>query len=129
MDSNICRSEIEGGVLVDDLPTGAVLEVQTASRCYLLQNRGNGKMLISGHPLHCPQPVLVDVDGSTWGKSMIKTGFIGRGMHLEYRHPTLGVIHTSRICDIRQRPPCEQSTARQTQLAEPEPKTWEVSHG
>jgi len=126
---NICRSEIEGGVLVDDLPTCAVLEVQTGSRSYILQNRGNGRMLISGHPLHCPQPVLVQIDGSTWGKSMIKTGFIGLGMYLEYRHPTLGVIRTSRIWDIRERPSCEPNTERQTQLAGLKRETSEVSHG
>lgn len=101
---NICRSEIEGGVHLDRLPLGAVLEVQTRYRLYLLQNRGDGRMLIFGHPKHCPRPVLVDVYGSTWGQSMMKVRFIGRGMHLEYRHPAHGVIRTSRIQDIRELP-------------------------
>ena len=64
-------------------------------------NRGDGKALISGHPEFCPDPVLVTVDGSNWGGSMLKMSFIGRGMHLEFRHPAFQTIVTSRIVDIR----------------------------
>ena len=99
---NICRSEVEGGVWLNNLPTGAVLEMETKNRLYRLENRGDGRMLISGHPQHCPEPLLVKVNGSTWGKSMLKLRFIGRGMHLEYRHPTRGLIRTSRIREIRE---------------------------
>ncbi|MBI3665793.1 MAG: hypothetical protein HY236_06130 [Acidobacteria bacterium] len=102
---NICRSEIEGGVFLRDLEVGAVLEIETRNHFYLLENRGHGLVLLSGHPKFCPQPVLVKVNGSTWGKAMIKMQFIGRDMHLEFRHPTHGVIRTSRIQEIRQRPP------------------------
>ena len=72
----ICQSEIEGGVFLHELPVGAALEVETKNRFYLLENRGSGRMLISGHPRHCPEPVLVHVHGSTWGKSMLKMHFI-----------------------------------------------------
>jgi hypothetical protein len=90
--------------LLGDLPVGAVLEVETKNRSYRLESRGDGRVLISGHPRHCPEPVLVSIHGSTWGKCMLKVRFIGRGMHLEYRHPTRGVIRTSRIREIRQLP-------------------------
>ncbi len=99
---NICRSEIEGGVFLRDLPVGAVLEIETRNRFYRLVNTGRNCALLSGHLKYCPEPVLVRIHGSTWGKSMIKTHFIGRGMHMEFRHPVYGVVRTSRIQEIRE---------------------------
>jgi hypothetical protein len=99
---NICESEVEGGVYLEKLPLGGVLEVETAHRTYVIENRGDGRMLISGHPKFCPEPVLVKFSGSTWGHSMLKLRFIGRGMFLEYRHPDWGMIRTSRIQEIRE---------------------------
>jgi hypothetical protein len=32
---------------------------------------------------------------------MLKVRFIGRGMHLEFRHPEYRTIMTSRIVDVR----------------------------
>lgn len=98
---NFIASEVEGGVFLDQLPPGAVLRVETTNRCYTLVNRGNGEALISGHPTFCPEPVLVQIDGSNWGGSMLKTAFVGRGMHLEFRHPDYHTIVTSRILDVR----------------------------
>ncbi len=97
------RSEIEGGVLLDELPDGAELEVETVNRCYRLQIRGRGEVLISGHPRFCPEPVLVKIHGSTWGGSILRRLFIGRGLRLEFRHPEHMTIVTSRIVDIRGR--------------------------
>lgn len=111
INSAICRSEIEGGVSLDGLPVGAVLEVETRYHLYDLENRGDGQVLISGHPEYCPQPVLVKVHGSTWGGSMIRMRFIGRGMKLEFRHPTRGVVRTSRIQEIRELPGAPHSAA------------------
>lgn len=99
---NIVRSEIEGGVYLDDLPRGAALEVETQNRSYKIVNRGQGQALISGHPKFCPDPVLVSIQGSNWGGSMLKVRFIGRGMRLEFRHPEFRTIMTSRIVDIRE---------------------------
>ncbi len=99
---NICRSEIEGGVFLDDLNAGAVLEIETENRVYRIENRANGRILISGHPKFCPGPVLVKLAGSTWGGSMLRLGFIGRGMRLEFRHPVFGVVLTSRIEEIHE---------------------------
>jgi hypothetical protein len=98
---NIVQSEIEGGVYLDDLCEGAVLEVETQNRWYTIVIRGRGKELISGHPQYCPEPVPVQIVGSTWGGSMLKLRFIGRGMHLEFRHPLYRTILTSGIVDIR----------------------------
>jgi len=98
---NIIQSEIEGGVYLDQLSEGAVLEVETQNHWYTIVNRGSGQALISGHPQYCPDLVPVRIEGSTWGGSMLKMRFIGRGMHLEFRHPTYRTIRTSRIVEIR----------------------------
>jgi hypothetical protein len=98
---NIVQSEIEGGVYLDQLSDGAVLEVETQHHWYTIVIRGRGRDLISGHPKYCPDPVPVRIEGSTWGGAMLKLRFIGRGMRLEFRHPVFQTILTSRIVDIR----------------------------
>jgi hypothetical protein len=103
INANVIRSEIEGGVHLRDLAPGAVLEVRTCQRRYTIVNQGGGDALISGHPEYCPSPVLVKIHGSTWGGSMLKEQFIGRGMHLEFRHPNFLPITTSRILEVRER--------------------------
>lgn len=97
----IVGTEIEGGVHLDSLPPGATIEVETQNRRYTIVNRGDGQAMISGHPEFCPHPVLVMIGGCTWGGSMLKMRYIGRGMHLEFSHPFYQTITTSRIVDIR----------------------------
>lgn len=98
---NIVKSEIEGGVHLDDLSEGEVLEVETQHHEYTIVNRGGGHALICGHPKYCPDPVSVRIDGSTWGGSMLKVRYIGRGMRLEFRHPVYNTIITSHIVEVR----------------------------
>jgi hypothetical protein len=108
LDSGITRaivqSEIEGGVSLNELFNGARLEVQTKNTLYKIENRGDGKILISGSEKYCPEPVLVDFQGSTWGTPMCKLRYIGRGMFMEFHHPTIGTITTTRVKDIRELP-------------------------
>jgi hypothetical protein len=104
VNSNIVQSEIEGGVYLRDLPEESLLEVETRNRLYELIVRRDGEALISGHPQYCPEPVLVRIHGCNWGGSMLKSAYLGRGMHLEFRHPSYeGVVVTSPIVDIRVR--------------------------
>ena len=98
---NIVQSEIEGGVCLDDLSDGVQLEVETQNHWYTILICNRGQQLISGHPQYCPEPVEVRIAGSTWGGSMLKLRFIGRGMRMEFSHPTYHRIVTSRIVDIR----------------------------
>ena len=98
----IVQSEIEGGVFLTDLPPGATLEVETENHKYNLVNAGGGRAWISGHPDYCPDPIEVTVLGSNWGGSIVKSCFIGRGMRLEFAHPSHEMVMTSRIRDIRQ---------------------------
>src|ERR1700692_484681 len=102
INSNIIRSEIEGGVYLRDLPDQSTLEVATRNRSYTLVLHRDGLALISGHPEFCPEPVLVHISGSNWGGTMLKAAFLGRVMHREYRHPDYrGPIVTSAIVDIK----------------------------
>ena len=99
--SDIIASDTGEGVCLDELRPGDHLEIQTRSRCYHLLNQGDGDALIYGHPEYCPDPVKVKVSGSTWGGSMLKQGFIGEGMYLQFRLPQRSTITTSRIVAIR----------------------------
>ncbi|HYK18846.1 MAG TPA: hypothetical protein VEV37_12535 [Bryobacteraceae bacterium] len=99
---NIIQSEVEGGVYLRDLQPGAVLAIQTRNRSYTLVNLSEECSLISGHPEFCPEPVRVQVQGCTWGGSMLKAKYVGRGMHLEFIHPVHRTVITSQIVDIQQ---------------------------
>ncbi len=99
----IVQSEIEGGVFLKDLPPETVLQIQTEHHLYTAVLMDDDSALISGHPEYCPQPVLVAIAGSTWGGSMLKRRFVGRGMRLEFSHPQYSTpIVTSSIQDIRE---------------------------
>lgn len=98
----IVRSEIEGGVYLAEIQEGEALEVQTENRSYRIELRDGRAAYISGHPVFCPEPTRVAIRGSSWGGSMLKLAFIGRGMHLEFQHPEFRTITTSRILDVRQ---------------------------
>ena len=101
--SRMVQSEIEGGVFLPNLPQQTVLEIQTRHRCYTAVLLGEGTALLSGHPEYCPRPVLVAITGSTWGGSMLKVDFVGRGMCLEFQHPEYEMpIVTSEIEDVRE---------------------------
>ena len=107
----IIQSEIEGGVFLNDLPPSTILHIQTMNHCYTAVLLGGSEALLSGHPKFCPEPVQVAIQGSTWGGSMLKLQYVGRGMHLEFRHPRYtSPIVTSAIQEIRdnvQLPPLE----------------------
>jgi hypothetical protein len=103
VNGSIVQSEVEGGVHLCNVPPGTVLEVTTRNRAYAIRYEGNGKALISGHPVFCPEPTLVNIHGSTWGGSMLKEGFIGRGMHLEFGQPAYERVTTSVIVDVREK--------------------------
>lgn len=98
----IVQSEIEGGVSIKELAPETILLVLTQHSCYRVVLQEEGRAWISGHPRYCPEPVLVNIEGCTWGGSMLKPHFIGRGMHLEFRHPAYTTpIVTSRIEEIQ----------------------------
>ncbi len=101
VNGNIVQSEVEGGVHLGSLPPGTVLRVETQNHEYTILYQGWDQALISGHPVFCPKPIPVTIHGSTWGGSMLKSRYIGRGMHLEFAHPDFQPIRTSRILDVQ----------------------------
>jgi hypothetical protein len=129
VNGNIVQSEIEGGVSLGDLPPSTVLEIQTQHHRYTAVFVGESQALISGHPEFCPEPVLVAIAGSTWGGSMLKVRYIGRGMHLEFCHPEYRTpIVTSRIQEVRERIDLaldESSTANHSPLSSAKPMAAE----
>jgi hypothetical protein len=86
---------------LSELPLGSMLQVQTENRTYLLENRGDGQVKIKGHPEYCPEPILVSIYGSVAGAQTPRAMLIRPGMCLVYRHPTAGLVRTSRIAEIR----------------------------
>ncbi|MBS1857894.1 MAG: hypothetical protein JST11_21175 [Acidobacteria bacterium] len=105
VNGNIVQSEIEGGVYLRNLAPGTLLRVETENREYTILYQGWDRALIWGHPVLCPEPVPVVIHGSTWGGSMLKARYIGRGMHLEFTHPACRAVRTSRIVEVRAGPP------------------------
>lgn len=89
----------DDGVYVDELADGAVLELDTKYHHYRIVKTPTD-IRISGHPKFCPEPVTVEIDGSTGRGFPLKPGYIGRGMHLIFEHPVYHTVTTSRILDI-----------------------------
>jgi hypothetical protein len=100
INENIVQSEIEGGVYLNHLEPGTVLHVRTLNHDYTILVKGWDQAVISGHPVFCPEPAPVTIHGSTWGGSMLKARYIGRGMHLEFVLPDYEPIRTSRIVEV-----------------------------
>ena len=67
---------------------------------WTLEQREEGTY-ISGHVFYCPKPILARIHGSTWGGSMIKIGWIGVGMKMEFSTVDYqGDITTSTVQDV-----------------------------
>lgn len=98
---NMIQSEIEGGVHLNRLAPGTVLEIETQNRIYTIVSHKLDEAWISGHPVFCPEPSPARIHGSTWGGSMLKEHYIGRGMHLEFHVGEMPPVTTSRIVEIR----------------------------
>lgn len=83
---NIEASQIAGGAKLRDLEVGRTLKVQTRNTTYLVKrvSPGPSGFEISGHERFCPTPKPACIHGSTWGGSMLKMEFLGRGMHMEF---------------------------------------------
>ncbi len=87
---------------MEELPVGAVVQVETGHSTYFVENRGEGQALISGHPTYCPSPVLVDFHGSVGSPNILKIWAIEPGLKMEFHHPQFGVIRTSRVRSARE---------------------------
>jgi hypothetical protein len=86
---------------LDRMPAGTQLVIQTVNRQYLLETREGCEALLSGHPMHCPEPVGVTFYGSGSRTARFVPGFIGPGLRLTVRYPSGLVVRTSRVRDVR----------------------------
>jgi len=96
--------EAAQGVYLKDLAEGAVLDIQTQHCQYRLVMGADTHVRLSGHPMFCPEPIEVNIEGSIARRQSLvpSPGFIGRGMYLVYKHPGFDrIITTSRILGVR----------------------------
>lgn len=84
--NGIYSYDSEGGVQIDRLDIGTVLEVQTCNSLYTIEVLDNKKFSVQGGSRFI-HPCETWIGGSTWGGSMIKIKWIGIGMHIEMGHP------------------------------------------
>jgi hypothetical protein len=99
INNRLAESELLGGAYLSKLQVGAKLFVKTQNSLYEIENCQDG-MYIRGNADYCPTPTLCRILGSAWGGSMIKVGFIGRGMHMEFSTAKHRCIVTSEISDV-----------------------------
>lgn len=77
------QSEQDGGLVWKDIPVGTTVVAKTRNSVYLIEKREDGDFAyVSGG--FFTEPEKVRLNGSTWGGSMIKVGFIGVGMYIEF---------------------------------------------
>lgn len=79
----ISESELAGGADLSKLQVGKVLIVKTQNTTYTIEKRSNGTY-IHGNKKYCPFPTKCHISGSTFGGSMLKVGWVGIGMYLEF---------------------------------------------
>jgi len=83
---NIEESKKNGGVQLDKLAVGACLEAQTRNTLYKIKVLENEKYMIEGG-FYFEEPTEASIAGSTWGGSMLKQGWLGIDMYIEFWHP------------------------------------------
>lgn len=110
----ICeKSETQEGIYLYDpgfgptvaeknvLPIGATVAVQTRNTRYLIVKTGEKTFTIEGNLRYCPSPVDAHIHGSNFGGSVLKLGFVGPGMYMEFSiTPPGGTISTSVIQSV-----------------------------
>jgi hypothetical protein len=101
-DAKLHDEGIDEGIALDDVAEDTVIEVETRHHVYHIQNLGDGRALISGHPELCPQPVEVDMIASSWNGNSLRMRFLGKGAQMEFCHPERGFVRTSRIVNVRE---------------------------
>lgn len=72
------------GIWSADIVPGTVTIIETKNRKYELRRKENGRFTIKGHPEYCPEDTDCVINGSTFGGSVIRVGWIGKGMRLEF---------------------------------------------
>jgi hypothetical protein len=73
------------GVVIEDLEAGTTLTVRTSHSCYRFEivDPAAQRARVTGGSLF-PEPTDVRVDGATVGGCMIKAGWVGIGLRMEF---------------------------------------------
>ncbi len=82
----IAASDRDGGIWMRDVEVGQTVLVQTKNTLYELTKHEQHWSALGGK--YFARPRIANIHGSTFGGSMIRPGFIGVGMYLEFSHPT-----------------------------------------
>jgi hypothetical protein len=87
----------EEGLALDSLEAGTTITIQTINSLYhvTVVDGDRGEVLIEGGS-HFPEATPAVLQGSSGGGSLLKTGWIGVGLHTEWRVDSRAVI-TSRV--------------------------------
>ena len=99
INNSIIESELNGGIWLATLAPNKILHVQTQNTLYKIKRNGE-LFYIQGNLKFCQNWTKTNIHGSTFGGSMLKVGFIGRGMYLEFSVDIHGTITTSQIIEI-----------------------------
>jgi len=91
---------LQDGIDLEELPVGAILEIETGHNSYRLENLGDGNALLSGHPTYCPEPVVVQVHGSIGPAGELKWRSLSKGAKMVFLPPDHGVVRTSTIKSV-----------------------------
>ena len=110
-DDKVAAGDVEG-LYLSELSPGDVLLIETLNSTYSLVYLGASAALLAKHSPQSTEPASVNILGSTWGDSMLKMGFLGVSMCIEFERSEDGrVVVTSPIQSL-QRSPARSSTRR-----------------
>lgn len=90
------EQEKQGGIELDKLPQGTIVEVQTKNTLYKIIALGNNLFRVSGGKYYST-PKDTKIPGSTFGGSMIKVNWLGIGMHVEFPACTTTAVRTLKV--------------------------------
>ena len=104
INANISQSEKDGGVDISKVMPGNLIAFRTRNTLYLLRREDDGSWMLKGNAVHCPNWIRCVPHGSTWGGSMIKAKFLGKGMQFECGLPPFKlspkILTTTAITEI-----------------------------
>lgn len=86
----IIKSERDGGIKTDHIPVGSVVLLETANSVYELKKTHDPATFLAEGGYFSRRgiaPAEVEINGSTWGRRMLKIRWIGVGMFVEFVVP------------------------------------------
>lgn len=88
VNKNITEQEKRGGIDLTKLALGTKIEVRTRASSYFIEAMGNDYFTVRGGK-NFPTATVVGINGSTWGGTMLKMGWLGIGMNIEFANNVL----------------------------------------